>query len=213
LERFFKVLRRAVVLDCYANKHAREALGEIVEPLKAMIEEMIEYALDHNASQKTLHRVFYERYREQYPWMPTRVIKGAYRDAARRAKAFREARKRGRAYTGKPEVRMVEIVYSDNQDWGLENGGLKIRTHRSWVELKYRNNKQLYRYLYSGWDLASELKLESNGKRMLAYLASSRSFEILYDPSNVVSLDVNENNVTIAVFRSGMLRPGLEGLL
>jgi hypothetical protein len=41
-----------------------------------MIEEMIKYALDHKASQETLHRVFYERYREQYPWMPTRVIKG-----------------------------------------------------------------------------------------------------------------------------------------
>jgi len=37
--------------------------------------------------------------------------------------------KKGRAYTEKPEVRRVKIVYSDNQDWGLENGGLKIRTH------------------------------------------------------------------------------------
>jgi len=61
--------------------------------------------------------------------MPTRVIKGSYRDAVRRAKAFRELLKKGRAYTGKPEVRRVKIVYSDNQDWGLENGGLKIRTH------------------------------------------------------------------------------------
>jgi hypothetical protein len=49
--------------------------------------------------------VFYERYREQYPWMPTRVIKGSYRDAVRKAKSFRERLKKGRAYTGKPEVR------------------------------------------------------------------------------------------------------------
>jgi hypothetical protein len=40
---------------------------------------------------------------------------------------------------------------------------------------------------------------------VLAYLAFSRSFEITYDPSNVVSLDVNENNVTMAVFRGNML--------
>jgi hypothetical protein len=39
---------------------------------------------------------------------------------------------------------------------------------------------------------------------VLDYLAFSRSFEITNDPSNVVSLDVNENNVTIAVFRGGM---------
>jgi stress response protein SCP2 len=76
LEKLFNVLRRAVVLDCYANKPSREALGEIVDRLEAMIEEMIEYTLEHGASQKTLHMVFYEMYREQYPWLPTRVIKG-----------------------------------------------------------------------------------------------------------------------------------------
>jgi hypothetical protein len=52
LEKLFRVLRRAVLLDCYANKHARGALGEIVEPLKAMTEKMIEYALEHGTSQK-----------------------------------------------------------------------------------------------------------------------------------------------------------------
>jgi IS605 OrfB family transposase len=125
-------------------------------------------------------------------------------DAVRRAKAFRELLKKGRAYTGKPEVRMVKITYSDNQDWGSRMS-IMLRTHRGWIELRYRNNKQLYRYLYSGWRLSSELKLESNGRRVIAYLAFSRSFEITYDPSNVVSLDVNENNVIIVVFRDDVL--------
>jgi IS605 OrfB family transposase len=62
----------------------------------------------------------------------------------------------------------------------------------------------LHRYLYSGWNLSSELKLECDGG-LIAHLAFSRSFEITYDPRNVVSLDVNENNVTMAVFRGGML--------
>jgi len=146
----FKLLRRTVVLECYANRIAREALRDIVEPLKTMIGEMVEYALKHNASQNTLHRVFYERYRREYPWIPTRVIKGTYRDAARRAKSFRERLKKGKAYTRKPEVRRVTIVYSDNQDWRIESGSLKIKTHRGWVELKYGNNKQLHRYLYGG---------------------------------------------------------------
>ena len=116
LEKLFKVLRRAVLLDYYANKPAREALGEIVEPLKVMIEEMVEYALKHKASQETLHKVFYERYRDQYSWVPTRVIKGSYRDAVRKARAFRELLKKGRAYTSKPKVRRVKIVYSDDKD-------------------------------------------------------------------------------------------------
>jgi hypothetical protein len=47
-----RVLRRTVVLECYANKFAREALKDIkvqlylVEPLKTMIGEMVEYALE-----------------------------------------------------------------------------------------------------------------------------------------------------------------------
>ncbi|MDT7889374.1 MAG: hypothetical protein RQ885_10435, partial [Desulfurococcales archaeon] len=76
--------------------------------------------------------VFYKRYRDQYPWMPTRVIKGSYRDAARRAKSFRELLKKGRAYIGKPEVRRVKIVYSDDQDWGSRMSimSIMLRTHR-----------------------------------------------------------------------------------
>ncbi|MDT7888456.1 MAG: hypothetical protein RQ885_05720 [Desulfurococcales archaeon] len=39
---------------------------------------------------------------------------------------------------------------------------IMLRTHRGWIELRYRGNKQLHRYLYSGQDLAGELKLESS---------------------------------------------------
>ena len=49
----------------HANKVAKEALRDIIEPLKNMVSEMVEYALEHNASQNTLHRVFYERYRRR----------------------------------------------------------------------------------------------------------------------------------------------------
>jgi IS605 OrfB family transposase len=203
----FKVLRRTVVLECYANRVAKEALKDIVEPLKTMVSEMVEYALEHNASQNTLHRVFYERwYRREYPWMPSRVIKGAYRDAVRRAKSFRERLKKGKAYTRKPKVRRVTIVYSDNQDWKLEKGSLKIRTHRGWVELRYANNRQLLRYLYGGWIPASELKLKtSGGRRVLAYITFIKIYAVLYDKTNVIAVDVNENNITIAIFKNGVL--------
>jgi len=206
LERLFKVLRRTVVLECYANRVAGEALRDIVEPLKNMIGEMVEYALEHNASQKTLHRVFYERYRREYPWIPTRVIKGAYRDAVRRAKSFRERLKKGKAYTRKPKVRRVTIVYSDNQDWKIENGSLKIRTHRGWVELRYANNRQLHKYMYGGWIPASELKLKtSGGRRVLAYITFVKVYTVFYDKKNVIAVDGNENNITIAIFKNGVL--------
>ena len=138
--------------------------------------------------------------------MPTRLIKGAYRDAARRAKSFRAAKKRGKAYTEAPEVRRVALTFSDAQDWRLEGGALKLRIGGGWVELRCSNHKQLHRYLYSGWRLTEELKLKRRGKHWVAYLTFKRDFDLDPDPRNVVAVDVNENNVTAAVFVGGVLR-------
>jgi IS605 OrfB family transposase len=205
LEKQSKTLTRTVVLECYANKYARKTLREIESAYREMLVEMVEYAVKYKASQETLHGVFYKKFRERYPWLPTRVIKGAYRDATRRAKSFREAKKKGRAYKDKPEVRRVTITYSDSQDWRLEDGVIKLKTHRGWVELHYRNHKQLYRYLYGGWRLASELRFKLLGRKIAVYLTFAKDFYINYNPRNVVAVDVNENNVTIALFRGGAL--------
>jgi IS605 OrfB family transposase len=205
LEKLSKTLTRTVVLECHTNRFARRVLREIEDAYREMLVEMVEYAVEHKASQNTLHRVFYEKFRERYPWLPTRVIKGAYRDAARRAKSFRERMKRGKAYKDKSEVRRVTITYSDSQDWRLEDGVIELRTHRGWVELHYRNHKQLHRYLYGGWRLASELRFKILGRKVIVYLTLTREFEVDCDPRNVVAVDVNENNVTIALFKGGVL--------
>jgi len=133
------------------------------------------------------------------------VIKGAYRDAARRAKSFRERKKKGKAHKDKPEVKRVTITYSDSQDWRLDGGVIKLKTHRGWVELHYRNHKQLHKYLYGGWRLASELRFKILGRKIVVYLSFTREFEVSYNPKNVVAVDVNENNVTVAVFKSNSL--------
>jgi IS605 OrfB family transposase len=205
LEKLSRILTRTVVLECYANRYARRALREIESAYREMLVEMVEYAAKHKASQETLHRIFYEKFRERYPWLPTRVIKGAYRDVARRAKSFRERMKRGKAYKDKSEVRRVTITYSDSQDWRLEDGVIKLRTHRGWVELHYRNHKQLHRYLYGGWRLASELRFKLLGRKIVVYLTFAKDFDVNYNPRNVVAVDVNENNVTIALFKGGAL--------
>ncbi|MCC6047891.1 MAG: IS200/IS605 family accessory protein TnpB-related protein [Desulfurococcaceae archaeon] len=205
MERLSKTLTRTVVLECYANKYARKALREIESVYREMLVEMVNYAVKYKASQETLHRVFYEEFREKFPWLPTRVIKGAYRDATRRAKSFRERVKKGKVYKDEPEVKRITITYSDSQDWRLEDGVVKLRTHRGWVELPYRNHKQLYRYLYGGWRLASELRFKILGRKIIVYLSFTRELEVSYDPGNVIAVDVNENNVTIALFKDGAL--------
>ena len=203
--KLLKTLTRTVTVECYANRYAWRALREIESTYREMLKEMVEYAVEHKASQSTLHRVFYSRFRERYPWLPTRVIKGAYRDAVRRAKSFRELKKKGRAYTDKPEIRRVTITYSDSQDWRIEDGVIKLRTHAGWVELHYRNHKQLHRYLYGGWKLAEELRFKLTGRRVVVYLTLTKYFEVVCEPRNVVAVDVNENNITAAVFKNNVL--------
>ena len=200
-----KEVRRTVVVRCYTNKFARRALREIENAYKEMLREMVEYALEYGASQSTLHEVFYEKFRGRFPWLPTRAVKGAYRDAVRRAKSFRELKKRGKAYAEKPEVRRVTITYSDSQDWRTEDGAIKLRAHEGWVELRYKTHKQLRKYAHDGWRLTSELKLRIVGRKVIAYLTFTKGFEIACEPRNVVAIDVNENNVTVAVFEGGVL--------
>jgi len=184
----------------------RRILRSVEDAYKRMLKEMVEYAVRHGASQATLHRVFYAKFRREHPWLPTRLIKGAYRDAARRTKSFRAAKKRGKAYTEMPEVRHVTLTFSDAQDWRLEGGALKLRIGGRWVDLRCSSHKQLHRYLYGGWRLTEELKLKRRGKHWVAYLTFKRDFDVDPDPRNVVAVDVNENNVTAAVFVGGVLR-------
>ncbi len=200
-----KTLKRTVVLVAWINRYGRQALREIIEAYKSMLQEMVNYALEHRASQFTLHKVFYHKFREEYSWLPTRVIKGCYRDAVRRAKSFREMKKKGVAKTNKPVLRKVTVTYSDSQDWRLSGGAIELRTHRGWIKIHYRNHKQLHRYLYNGWKLSSELRLKLNGKKVIIYLTFTKNFEVVYNPSNVVAIDINENNVTLAVFRDKKL--------
>jgi len=201
-----KTLTRTVAVNCFGNKQTRRILRSAEDAYRRMVEEMAEYAVRHNASQATLHKVFYAKFRREYPWLPTRLIKGAYRDAARRAKSFRDAKKRGKAYTEMPEVRHVTLTFSDAQDWRLEGGALKLRIGGRGVNLRCSSHKQLHRYLYGGWRLAEELKLKRRGKHWVAYLTFKRDFAADPDLRNVVAVDVNENNVTAAVFVGGVLR-------
>jgi len=205
LNKQLKTLKRTVVLEGWINRYGRQALREIAEAYKSMLQEMVEYAVENKASQATLHKVFYRKFREKYPWLPTRVIKGCYRDAVRRAKSFRELKKKGIAKTNKPVVRKVTVTYSDSQDWKLKDGVIEVRTHRGWIKIHYRGHKQLLGCLYNGWRLSSELRFKLNGRKTIIYLTFTKNFEVVYNPDNVVAVDVNENNATLAVFRDKKL--------
>jgi len=253
LARELKELRRTIALELWGNRYAVRALEEISRAYREMLVELVDYALRYRASLKTLHRVFYNKYRSRYPWLPTRVVKGCMRDALWISKSFRRSktrqytweiareiigflglnprRKRDRKILKelwdmiyktareiaiyqlereikdglRPEIKNVTIHYSDSQDWRLEDGVIKVRTHRGWVELRYRGDRHLWGYLYGGWELSKELRIKILGGKIMAYLAFERIAEVSYDPDNIVAVDINEDNVTAAVFVKGVL--------
>jgi IS605 OrfB family transposase len=47
---------------------------------------------------------------------------------------------------------------------------------------------------------SSELRLKLSSGKILVYLTLAREFEVSYNPDNAVAVDLNENNVTLAVF-------------
>jgi len=248
-----KELRRAVALEVWGNRYAVRALEEISRAYREMLIELVDYAVRYKASQGTLHRLFYNKYRSKYPWPPTRVVKGCIRDALRIAGSFRRIKTRqytweiAREIIGflglnprkkrdrksikeiwdvvyrtareiavyqlereieaglRPEIESITIHYSDPQDRGLEDGVIMVRTHRGWVELHYRGDKHLWGYLYGGWELSKELRIKVSGGRITAYLVFEKVVEVGYDPDNVVAVDINEDNVTAAVFVKGVL--------
>jgi len=253
LAKELKELRRAIALEVWGSRYAVKALEEISRAYRDMLVELVDYAVRYKASQGTLHRVFYNKYRSKYPWLPTRVVKGCMRDALWIARSFR--RSKARQYTWeiareiigflglnlkrkkdrkvikeiwdviyktareiavyqlereieeglRPEIGNVTIHYSDSQDWRLEEGVIRVRTHIGWVELHYRGDKHLWGYLYGGWELSKELRIKVADGRITAYLAFEKVVEVGYDPDNVVAVDINEDNVTAAVFVKGVL--------
>jgi len=202
-----KTIKRTVTLECYTNRLGWKTLYEIESAYKKMLTEMITFALKNDATQKILHRTFYKQYRKEFPWLATRVIKGSYRDALKRVKSFEELKMKGIAKTDKPTVRRVTIIFSDSQDWKLENGAIWIKSDAvkdEWLELKYRDTKLLRRYLYYDWSLAEELKIKLVDGRIFCFITFKKEVEVK-ESKNVLAVDVNENNVTAVLFKDGKI--------
>jgi len=204
-----KTIKKTVAIECFTNHAGKRVLYEIESAYKKMLVEMIDFALKNKATQKILNQIFYKKYRNEFPWLATRVIKGSYRDVLRRVKSFNKLKRKGIAKTDKPTVSRVTITFSDSQDWKLRNGAIWIKSDvikDDWLELKYRDTKLLHGYLYhyDGWELAEELKIKLVDGRIFCYLTFKKEVE-LKESKNVLAVDVNENNVTAVLFKDGKI--------
>ena len=80
-----------------------------------------------------------------------------------------------------------------------------MKTHQGWIEIPLRIHKHYIRYHYGGWRLGRELRFKIVGRKVVLYLTFEKEFEVEYGPANVVAVDVNENNVALAVYEKSRL--------
>jgi IS605 OrfB family transposase len=204
-----KTLKRTVRIESDPlNEWKYRVLREVEEYQRKIVNEMIEVILSEGlpTTRKKLHERFYNHYKEKYPFLPSRVIEGAYIVAGRIVKSFRERRKRGLTRKDKPEYKKVLITIPNMINWRFNRISVSILTHKGWVEIPLRFTKQFTRYLYEGWRVSQELKLRLVGRKVLVWLTFEKEVEIESKDGNYISIDVNENNVTVAVFEGFKLK-------
>jgi len=204
-----KTLKRTVRIESdFLNEWKYRVLREVEEYQKKIVNEMIGAILSEGlpTTRKKLHERFYNHYKEKYPFLPSRVIEGAYVVAGRIVKSFRERKKEGLTRKDKPEYKKVLITIPNMVNWRFNRVFISVLTHKGWVEIPLRFTKQFTRYLYEGWRVSQELKLRLVGRKILVWLTFEKEVEVESKEGNYISIDVNENNVTVAVFEGFKLK-------
>jgi len=204
-----KTLKRTVKLESdFLNEWKYRVLREVEEYQRKIVNEMIEVILSEGlqTTRKKLHERFYSDYKEKYPFLPSRVIEGAYIVAGRIVKSFRERRKKGLTRKDKPEYKRVVITIPNMVNWKFNKVSVSVLTHKGWVEIPLKFTKQFVHYIYEGWRVSQELKLRLVGRKVLVWLTFEKEVEVESKEGNYISIDVNENNVTLAVFEGFKLK-------
>ncbi|MFP3203807.1 MAG: IS200/IS605 family accessory protein TnpB-related protein [Sulfolobus sp.] len=202
-------MKRTVKLESdFLNEWKYRVLREVEEYQRKIVNEMIGAILseDLQTTRKKLHERFYNHYKERYPFLPSRVIEGAYIVAGRIVKSFRERKKEGLTRKDKPEYKRVAITIPNMINWRFNKVSVSVLTHKGWVDIPLKFTKQFNRYVYEGWRVSQELKLRLIGRKILVWLTFEKEVEVESKDGNYISIDVNENNVTLAVFEGFRLR-------
>ncbi|MFP3234404.1 MAG: IS200/IS605 family accessory protein TnpB-related protein [Sulfolobaceae archaeon] len=204
-----KTLKRTVKLESdFLNEWKFRVLREVEEYQRKFVNEMIEVILSEGlpTTRKKLHERFYREYKEKYPFLPSRVIEGSYIVAGRIVKSFRERKKSGLTRKDKPEYKKVVITIPNTVNWRFNKVSVNVLTHKGWVEIPLKFTKQFTRYVYEGWRASQELKLRLVGRKVLVWLTFEKEVEVESKDGNYISIDVNENNVTLATFENFKLK-------
>ncbi|QPG51246.1 IS200/IS605 family element transposase accessory protein TnpB [Saccharolobus solfataricus] len=182
------------------------ALKEVEKEYREVLEEAINYGLSNKTTSFTRIKAgVYKTEREKHKDLPSHYIYTACEDASERLDSFEKLKRRGRSYTEKPSVRRVTI-HLDDHLWKFNLDRISISTKRSRILISPTFPKIFWRYYNKGWRIASEARFRlMKGNVVEFYVIFKRDEPKPYEPKGFISVDLNENSVSVLVDGKPML--------
>jgi IS605 OrfB family transposase len=196
-----EVTRTVVVKSTPLPRKVFRVFVELEDMYRNMVEQLVLYAVRNGITSFTrLKALKYRELRSLYPQLPSHYTYTACQDASTRVKSFLRLKRRGLAKSDYPVVSRVSI-WLDDHLWKVRSlTSIEIATHRGWNVIELEPHKQFWKYINSGWRLASEakVKLDKRSRQLIVYLTFKKSVEA-YKPRGFTAVDVNENHVAVLV--------------
>jgi len=201
------MLRRSIAVELEVTRELNKLLHSVETAYLNIVREVVEYAVKNNVLNATqLHKLFYHKYRDEYPGLHTHLVVQAIRQASEIAKSFVKRRRKGLASKPYPEVKAVSIRF-DETAWNYEQfikSIAPVRVELSllggrrevWLRLHRRFWLYWWRVLTGEAELASTLLIKRRANKWYAVFV----FEIkprVEEPKAIVSYDINENTISI----------------
>lgn len=194
--------RTVVVPSLTLTRRKYEILRELEESYRQILVELVDYGFKNGIkSFIRLKKYKYRELRARYPLLPSHYIHVACQDTSTRIRSFLKLKRRGLAESDKPEIRRVSIWLDDHLWKPLGYTAIKVATHRGWVVIELQPHKLYWKYISNGWKLRTQpkLKLDHKQRSVLVYFVFEKEVEIDNHYDKVISVDINENNITVKV--------------
>ncbi len=202
------MLRRAVAVELEATKELNKLLYSVEAMYLSIVREVVEYAIANNVTNPTqLHRLFYSKYRQEYPSLNSQLVIQAIRQASEITKSFIERKRRGLVSKPYPEVKAVSIRFVETT-WNYEQFTSSIAPVRITISLPggrrevwLRLHKRFWQYWWRVLNGEAELAGTLIVKRRVNKWYAVFIFEVKpreAKPQSVVSFDINEDTVAVS---------------
>ena len=175
----------------------------LFETYKSIVNELLDYA--HSKGITSFKRLKAEKYyelRQKYPKLPSHYIYTACQMACSIYKSFRKLKRKGKVRKDKPYFKKHVIMLDDHLfKLDLENWMVEISTPNGKLRFKLLHGD--YHEKFKDWKIGQAwLVKKDNG--IYLNVVFSKNVEIK-DYKDVIGVDVNEDNVTIATNRGFLM--------